>query len=189
MPYLRNPQLTDASQCLVIVVDLQEKLTAAIPQAEKLLSRSRLLLKGAQVLGIPILATEQYPQGLGVTVASISEFIDSPAAKKRFSSVEVLELPAAGEREDGRFRVILTGIEAHVCILQTAYDLQSLGYEVLLPVDAIESQNQIDRDVAFTRMSNAGMALTTVESILLECCETADHPEFKRISRLITGRE
>lgn len=189
MPYLRNSQLADASQCLVIVVDLQEKLTAAIPQSEILLSRCRLLLRGAQVMGIPIIATEQYPQGLGETVESISDFIESTVAKKRFSSVESLGLPAAGERNDGRFRVILTGIEAHVCILQTAYDLQSLGYEVILPVDAIGSRNQLDCDVAITRMSNAGMTLATVESILLECCESADHPEFKTISRMITGRD
>ncbi len=187
--YLRSPQLARASECLVIAVDLQDKLLAGMSDREELIARSRLLLRGARTLEIPLLATEQYPQGLGSTTESIAELIPEPVAKKRFSSVEALDLPCAGERDDDRFRVIVFGIEAHVCILQTVFDLQSLGYEVIVPVDAVTSRNRIDRDTALQRMQSTGVTLTTVETLLFECCETAEHPNFKTISRMITGRE
>ncbi|MCG6155504.1 isochorismatase family protein [Rubinisphaera margarita] len=187
--YLRSPQLARASECLVIAVDLQEKLLAGMSDREDLLARCRLLLRGARELEIPVLATEQYPQGLGSTEPSIAELIPHAAAKKRFSSVETLDLPCAGERDDDRFRVIVLGIEAHVCILQTVFDLQSLGYEILIPVDAVTSRNAIDRQTALQRMQSMGVTLTTVETLLFECCETAEHPRFKTVSRMITGRE
>lgn len=187
--YVRSYELARPEQCLVLVSDLQEKLVAVMPDRSQLMERSCQLLRGAELLGVPIIGTEQYPQGLGKTVPEIAPFLPDPPAKKRFSCVEALQLPAAGERSDGRFRIVLIGIEAHVCIQQTAFDLQSIGYEVILPTDAIFSQRAEDRTTALRRMETAGMTLTSTQALLFEWCETAEHPQFKAISRLVTGRE
>ncbi|MBL4885391.1 MAG: isochorismatase family protein [Planctomycetaceae bacterium] len=187
--YLRSHELIQPTQSLMIVIDLQEKLLAAIPDAESFTNDVCRLLKVADVLDVPMLATEQYPQGLGATVSPVCEYLDSPVEKKRFSSVEALNLPGAGERQDGRFRAVLVGIEAHVCVLQTAFDLQAIGYEVVIPVDAVRSQKNLDYETAIRRLENSGMTLTTIESLIFEWCGTAAHPEFKKISRIVTGRE
>ncbi len=186
--YIRSPELVGPDQSLVIVSDLQEKLMAVIPESERLVHRCGLLLQGAEWLNVPILGTEQYPQGLGPTVPALAKFLPNPPAKKRFSCVEALNLPAAGERADERFRAVVIGIETHVCVLQTAFDLQALGYEVLLPVDALASQQHQDTEIALRRMESAGMTLTTTQMLLLEWCETAEHPRFKDLSRLVLGR-
>ena len=187
--YLRSYELAQPEHCLMIVIDLQEKLLKAIPDAEDFTNDVCKVLKVARLLEIPISGTEQYPQGLGTTVSPVADYLDDPVEKMRFSSVESLGLVGAGERKDGRFRAVLVGIEAHVCVLQTAFDLQAIGYEVVIPVDAIRSQKQLDYDIAIKRMENSGITLTTIESLIFEWCETADHPEFKTISRIVTGRE
>lgn len=186
---LRSSLLTSPELSLVLVSDLQTRLLAAMPDQSRLIAQCRLLLRGAKLLDVPVVGTEQYPQGLGRTLPEIAEFLPDPPEKLRFSCVEALQLPPVAERTDGRSRVVLLGIETHVCILQTAFDLQSLGYEVLLPVDALSSQQEIDHVTALRRMETAGMTLTTVQSLLFEWCETAAHPHFKTLSRLVTGRE
>lgn len=186
--YLRSRELSRPEQSLVLVSDIQERFMPVLEGATEFVARCRLALAGAQLLEVPIIGTEQYPRGLGKTIPEIAEFLIDPPSKLRFSCVEALNLPAVGEREDGRDRVVLLGLEAHVCVLQTAFDLQALGYQVILPVDAIRSQNAEDCQVALRRMENAGMTLTTVQSLLFEWCETAEHPQFKALSRLVTGR-
>lgn len=186
--YTRSPELTSPEQSLVIVSDMQERFMPVIPEVERLLQRCEQLLQGAEWFDIPILGTEQYPQGLGPTVPRLAKFLPNPPAKKRFSCVEALNLPAAGEREDQRFRAVLIGIETHVCVLQTAFDLQALGYEVLLPVDALASQQQQDTEIALRRLESAGMTLVTTQMLLFEWCQTAEHPRFKDLSRLVLGR-
>lgn len=187
--YLRSYELIQPQQSLMIVIDLQEKLLAAMSDVETFTNGICRLLKAAQLLEIPITGTEQYPQGLGPTVSPICDYLDNPAEKKRFSSVEALDWPGAGEREDGRFRAVLTGIEAHVCVLQTAFDLQAIGYDVIIPVDAVRSQKDLDYKTALRRLENSGMTLTTIESLIFEWCSTAEHPKFKAISRIVTRRE
>lgn len=186
--YIRSGELALPEQSLVIVSDVQERLVAPIAERLKLIERCRLLLRGAALLEVPILATEQYPQKLGRTVPELTDWVVDPPAKLRFSCVEALALTAVGERTDARRRAVLVGIETHVCIQQTAFDLQSLGYEVILPVDALASQRASDHEVALRRMENSGMTLTTTQALLFEWCQTAEHPQFKALSQLITGR-
>ncbi|WP_237226533.1 isochorismatase family protein [Rubinisphaera sp. JC750] len=186
--YVRSAQLASPDQCFVIVSDIQDRLMEVLPDREHLLERSQMLLEGAKLLSIPIVGTEQYPQGLGETVPEIQPYLDNPPAKKRFSCVEALDIPPAAEREDGRFRAVIVGIEAHICVQQTAFDLLSLGYEVIIPADAIDSISESDWHLALRRMESAGMTVTSVQSLLFEWCETAEHPQFKAISRLIQGK-
>ncbi len=187
--YIPSHELISPTQSLVIVIDVQEKLLAAIPDSKNLTKSICRLLQGAKLFEIPVLGTEQYPQGLGATVSPVDEYLEAPPEKKRFSSVETLQLPGAGEREDDRFRAVLVGIETHVCVQQTALDLQAIGYDVVIPVDAVRSRNQLDYETALRRLENSGATLTTIESLLFEWCGTAEHPNFKTLSRIVTGRE
>lgn len=187
--YIRSRELILPEQSLVIVIDVQEKLIAAIDQADKLIDSIAGLLEAARLFHVPILGTEQYPQGLGKTVSSLGDHLDCPCEKKRFSCVESLQLSGAGEREDDRFRAVLVGIEAHVCVQQTAFDLQSIGYEVVIPVDAVRSRHELDYNTALRRLENSGVTLTTIESLLFEWCATAENPNFKAVSKIVRGRK
>ncbi len=186
--YIRSHELILPGQSILILIDVQEKLLAAIPRAESLVASIHRLLKAARLFQVPICGTEQYPQGLGKTVSPLADYLENPPEKKRFSSVESLQLPAAGERKDGRFRAILLGIEAHVCIQQSALDLLAIGYDVVVPVDAVRSRNQLDYETALRRLENSGATLTTTESLLFEWCATAEDPNFKTISKIVTGK-
>ena len=187
--YLRSPEVVSRANCRLLIVDVQAKLVPLIPVAEALIANNRKLIAGAKALGIPTFATEQYPRGLGGTVPELAEHFETIPEKLRFSCAEVLDWgPAAGEPND-RDQVIVAGIEAPVCVLQTVLDLLALGYRVFVPADAVASRKKLDWKIALERMANHGATLTTTEPVLFECCEVAGTPEFKEISRLIKGED
>jgi nicotinamidase-related amidase len=168
----------------LLVVDVQDKLLPFIRQRESVVWNIRRLIDGAQVLGLPVVATEQYPQGLGPTTAVLAERLTEIPSKLMFSCREcagVLQQLA----ETGRHKVLVVGIESHVCVQQTVLDLLSEGFRVYLAVDAVGSRNVIDYTTALRRMESAGATLTTAEAALFEWCEVAGSPEFKRISALV----
>jgi nicotinamidase-related amidase len=188
--YLRSHELLSRDNSLLVVVDIQEKLLPAIPVRESLIESCRMLLQGAKLLRVPIAATEQYPRGLGPIVPEIRQLLDGNAAEKvRFSCAECLRWPTAAERDDQRWQVVLCGMEAHVCVLQTALDLLAAGYRVYIPADAVASRRKLDWKIGLERMSSAGATITTIESVLFEWCEVSGTPEFKEISRLIKERD
>lgn len=178
-------RLTTADSAL-LVVDVQEKLLAAMTGRARLVFNCRRLVQGAAVLSVPTIATEQYPEGLGPTVAEIAQLLDPRrmATKKSFSCGACGGL-FDGLRSQGITRIVVCGTEAHVCVLQTVLDLIADQWDVYLPVDAIESRFPIDKETAIRRMELAGTVLTTTEATLFEWCETSDHPKFKDISRLV----
>ncbi len=182
----RSAELLSRSRSRLLLIDLQERLLPAIPDRESLVARCRLLAQGARILCIPTHMTEQYPQGLGTTIPEIAEFSANRPSKTRFSCTESLGwLPPS---PDEPFQIVVAGIEAHVCVLQTVLDLLALGYQVHVAVDAVSSRGEIDRQVALRRMELSGAVLTTAETVLFEWCEVAGTPEFKSISKLVTGR-
>ena len=184
--YTRSQSLLTRADSRLVIVDVQERFIPVIPVADQLIANCRKLILGAQVLEVPVSATEQYPRGLGPTTPLLAELLPERPEKMRFSSAE--SLPWArdgGAMQRERFRVVLAGIETHVCILQTAFDLQSAGFEVILPADALASRRKQDWRFALQRMRDAGMTVTTTESILFEWCEVAGTEEFKQISRLV----
>jgi nicotinamidase-related amidase len=182
----RSSELYRRQSSRLLLVDLQERLVPVIPDRETLMARCRLLAQGAQILEIPIHATEQYPKGLGGTLPEIAAFVPNRPEKVRFSCTDCLGWNPPGP--DERFQIVVAGIEAHVCVQQTVLDLLSLGYQVQVPVDAVSSRNDLDKQVAFRRMELSGATITTTEAVLFEWCEAAGTPEFKAISKLITGR-
>jgi nicotinamidase-related amidase len=183
-PLQRSPELMSAADTTLLVVDVQEKLIRLIPQAKRIVWNLRRLLDGARILQVPVLGTEQYPQGLGGTVAELAPLLGKVPGKVAFSCLACPEIVAELNTR-GRSKVLLAGIEAHVCIQQTALDLLAAGHRVYLAVDAIGARFPLDCEMALRRMESAGATLTTTEAALFEWCQTAGTPEFKQISALV----
>jgi nicotinamidase-related amidase len=173
---------------VLVLVDVQDKLLAKIPTAEKLVRNAAFLLDVAALLNVPIRATEQYPKGLGPTHAELQRRLPGePAAKTAFSCcgaesfLEELHMIR-------RPNVVLIGMETHVCISQTAFDLLAAGLHVFLPVDILASRYSIDHETALRRLEQAGAVLTTAEAIAFEWVADASHQHFKTVSRAIIER-
>jgi nicotinamidase-related amidase len=168
----------------LLVVDAQDKLLERIQDREAVVANTIRLVKAAQQLAMPVWATEQYPKGLGPTVGSIAELIPHRPAKTTFHCCAV---PQLLEQLYGRQirHVTLAGIEAHVCVAQTALELLGLGFRVQIPADAVGSRHKIDWEFALRRLEHAGAVVSTTEAALFEWLECSDRPEFKAISELI----
>ena len=185
----RSNQLLSKSASRLVVVDVQQKLLNHIPVAATLVENCRRLIRGAQLLGVPVAATEQYPAGLGATTEVLSELLEDIPEKLRFSCAECLDWDLPGEGDDQRDQVVLCGIEAHVCVVQTALDLAARGFRVFVAADAVASRHKLDWKVALRRLADSGIVVLTTESVLFEWCEVAGTDEFRQISRLVTGKD
>ncbi|MBS0203173.1 MAG: isochorismatase family protein [Planctomycetes bacterium] len=187
---LRSPELLHRAASRLLIVDVQDKLVPTLTEEtrSRLIRSCHFLAEGAQLLGIPTSITEQYPQGLGATVATLQPFCADRPAKKRFSAVEALGWPLAADADDDRFQIVVAGMETHVCILQTVLNLLSCGYQVYVVVDAVASRREIDQRTAIERMAYSGATLVTAEGVLFEWAETAEAAEFKQLSGLVKGR-
>jgi len=173
----------NATDTGLLVVDAQETFLAVVPGAERIVWNIRRLLDAATVLGVPRAATEQYPEKLGSTPPDLLKRLDKPVAKLTFSGAACGESLAAW-KSDGRYRVLLCGIETHVCIAQSAFDLLADGWLVYVPVDAVGTRHAVDHETALRRMEAAGVVLTTTEAAMFEWCRVAGTAEFKQISAL-----
>lgn len=185
--FARSPDLLRREESRLLIVDMQEKLLRVIPEAAAAIASCELLMQGAKTLGIPVSLSEQYPQGLGATVPALAGLADEAAEKLRFSAAGAWEWTLAlGSSE--RPQVVVAGIEAHICVLQTVLDLIAAGFSVSVVEDAVASRSAADCETALRRMRDVGAIVTTAESVLFEWCETAEAPEFKAISRLVKER-
>ncbi len=155
-------------------------------EKDELLRKSLVLLEGLKILDIPLFLTEQYPRGLGPTVEEISNALGPIAAieKATFSCCDEPDYRKLLE-DSGRKTLIVCGIEAHVCVLQTVMDLVASGYTPVVVEDCISSRNPADKRVAIHRMRTEGAVITTCESILFELTRVSGTDEFKAISRLV----
>jgi nicotinamidase-related amidase len=167
----------------LLVVDAQEALLALIPGRERIVWNIRRLLDAAAVLGVPFAGTEQYPEKLKPTVAELKERLGLAPDKMAFSACVCGEIFERW-RCEGRFRILVCGIETHVCIMQTALDLLAAGFEPYLAVDAVGARYAIDHETALRRLETSGVVLTTTETAMFEWCATAETVEFKKISAL-----
>jgi nicotinamidase-related amidase len=183
--YLRSGELLSRDASRLLIVDMQEKLLPLIPTADRVIGNCGRLIDGAKILRVPVFATEQYPKGLGATVRVLAEKLADVPPKLRFSCAEVLDWGTAAEQADGRHQIVVAGIEAHVCVLQTVLDFLAAGYQVFVPADGVTSRGDIDREIALERMAGCGATIVTTESVLFEWCEQSGTPEFKQISQLI----
>jgi len=172
--------------CAGLAIDIQERLFPHMDQHEELLRKSLILIEGLKILGVPLFVTEQYPRGLGPTLEAITEAMGGiPVIEKiAFSCCDEAKTLEELEKS-GRKTLIIFGIEAHVCVLQTVIDLVGLGYTAVLVEDCISSRNVLDKQVAIERMRTESAVISTCESILFELARKAGTDEFKAISRLV----
>ncbi len=180
----RSNQLMNANNSALLVIDVQEKLIPLIFNHRRVVWNIGRLLDAAQLLGVRVLATEQYPKGLGHTITELRPRLSEAPAKTMFSCRECVEL-FAPLREQGIENLLLVGIEAHVCVQQTALDMLAGGFNVFLAIDAIGSRFEFDYATAIERMKGCGATATTTESAIFEWCESAANPQFKQISQLV----
>ena len=178
---------TDRSDTVLVIVDAQERMMSAIRKSERVIDQISRLVRGCKELNVPILVTEQYPKGLGPTVAPIREALGegyNPLEKISFSAAKDLDFMRAFEAS-GKHQVLICGVETHVCVYQTARDLHNLGWTVEVVADAVASRTQRNRNIALTRMEHHGIDFSTVEMALFDMMESADIPEFKAVSAIV----
>jgi nicotinamidase-related amidase len=168
------------SETGLLVVDVQEKLVAAVKEPADWVERVEILVKAAKLFEIPVGITEQVPTKLGKTVPAILQAAGqvAPISKTLFSAAE------AG-RSLGKKKVLVAGCETHVCIRQTVYDLRLKEIQPVLVADAVGSRRDSDRQLALQEMRHDGIVVATTEAVLFELLEGAEHPKFKEIQALI----
>jgi nicotinamidase-related amidase len=167
----------------LLVVDMQERLVPAMTGGQRIAWNVRRLVDAAKALGLPAVGTEQYPKGLGPTLPELASQIGPLPCKLSFSCGGCGEI-FDDLRDRGVQKILVCGIEAHVCVAQTVMDLLADGWRVYVAVDAVGSRFDHDCRTALARMDSAGAVLTTVEAAMFEWCESAESPEFKTIQRL-----
>jgi hypothetical protein len=174
----------ELSQALII--DIQEKLLPHVLDNQLVLCNNEILVKGLQLLDVPITISEQYPNGLGQTVYDLKKLLneDLKFEKRSFSCFGESKLENHILSSNKRI-LIVSGLESHVCVLQTVLDSIELGLLPVVVVDCVGSRNSLDHQIAISRLEKAGAILTTHESLLFELCQTSDNKRFKEISNLI----
>lgn len=171
----------------VILVDVQDKLFAKINYNELLLKNLILAIQAFQILDIPILVSEQYPKGLGHTIGelkSILGFHYQPFEKTSFSAIKEKTIQQQVKKMS-KENWILIGIEAHVCVLQTALDLKNFGYHPIVLADVVGSRHYENKQIALEQLRSEKVKVSSIESILFEILKDANHTEFKKISSLL----
>jgi len=178
----------EAGQCVLAVIDIQEKLLPAIVNREELVRNSRVLIRLAEVLNIPVLLTTQYVRGLGPTVAEIAELLPdvSPIDKMEFGCFGREEFRTAMRELPGcRTTVLLCGIESHICVMQTALGALDNGYAVHVASDAIGSRSERNCRLGIDRMESAGCVISSTEMMMYELLRRSGTAEFKEMLQYI----
>jgi nicotinamidase-related amidase len=171
---------------ILVVIDVQEKFVTHINDYGTVGKNIGILIKGAKRLGIPILVTEQYPKGLGRTAEDLAELIEkfNPIEKDMFSCFREPKFKDVLKKAV-KSHIVITGIESHVCVLQTVLDLIKDGYSVVVVSDAVGSRSKENKDTALTLMREAGAVITSTESIIFQWLEKSGTPEFKEVQALV----
>lgn len=182
----RHSTILRREDTALLIIDVQERIFRVMLNSENLIKNITNLIEGFKILGSPIFITEQYPKGLGETESRIKSALGEivPLQKMSFSCAGAGDLFDTLKTKNIK-QVVLAGIESHVCVQQTALDLLENGFQVNLAADACSSRKEIDYNTALSRMRNAGIIVTTTESILFELLGVCGTDEFKQISKII----
>jgi hypothetical protein len=178
--------MLERQRSLLIVTDIQGKLARLMFQREELFRNIGIIIDGCKILGVPILWIEQYPDGLGATVEEIASHLEglSPLSKKTFSALRD-ERIRSGFMELNRDQILMTGIEAHICIYQTSMDMLSRGFETHVLCDAVSSRTETNKNIGLEKIIRAGGHLSSVETVLFELLGEAEGEQFKQILNLV----
>lgn len=190
MPQLPRLRKCSLAHSLLLAVDLQQRLGDAMPGKvlNRVLQNAALLARAAEILAIPVVLTEQYPEGLGATHPLMAAALPPglrPLTKTSFSCLGSADFRAALGAHPARLQTVLVGMEAHICILQTALDLARAGHEVFVVEDAICSRRLENYQNALTRLQQADINVVSAESVVFEWMEDSRHPEFRQIQSLL----
>ena len=171
---------------VLVIVDVQGKLATLMHDRESLYKNLVAMTAGAKELGLPVLWVEQIPHKLGPTITELSELLpgQSPISKSAFSCCGEPEFMQA-LKNTGRQQVMVVGIEAHICVYQTAMDLHKAGYDVEVVADAVSSRTGQNKNIALDKLGKAGVGITCTEMALFELMKTADAPQFRAVAKLI----
>jgi nicotinamidase-related amidase len=183
---MRHPSLLRKDDTILAIVDIQTKLLNVMFDKERLISSCRKLIQSAKLLEIPMIMTEQYPEGMGLTDSEILNLLPEMKAitKMSFSCCGVGDFDQR-LKSLGKKQVMIIGIESHICVLQTAHDLLHRGFFVYIPYDAVSSRKEGDYKNALERMRQAGAVIGSVESAIFEMMKTAEISVFRQISKII----
>ncbi|HDM88874.1 MAG TPA: hydrolase [Candidatus Bathyarchaeota archaeon] len=178
--------LLSRDETALIIIDVQEKLFERVEDGDRIADSICKLIRFANILGIPIILTEQYPEGLGPTIHRIRELIPNvkPIEKIEFSCMASREFRRRISEINVK-NLVLTGIEAHICVAQTAIEAITSGYKVYVVYDAISSRHRDDKAIAIERMKQHGVYMVTSEMLMYEVLRRAGTPEFKEILKLV----
>jgi nicotinamidase-related amidase len=180
------PNMLTTDNTVVVAIDFQERLFQVMHEKEKLLKNVLKLIKGSLALGVPVNLTEQYPKGLGPTLPEIKELLPEaqPIEKTCFNCCDEGSFTRVLE-ESKRKQILICGIEAHICVYQTAMALLRAGYEVQVVADCVSSRDPGNRMVSLFKMGGAGVSSTTVETALFELLKVGRGDTFKEISNIV----
>lgn len=178
--------LLTREETILVLIDIQGKLAEIVYESDLIINNIAKISEGVQILGIPVLWLEQYPKGLGPTIEKIGQTLPNqkPIEKITFSAYDTNEFVDKLEKE-GRKKVLLAGIETHICVYQTAVQLLQNGYEVEVLVDCVSSRTKKNHDIGIQKMMQLGVKVTSVEMALFEMLQVAKGDQFKAISRLV----
>ena len=181
--------LIDAAKSSLLIVDVQERLLPVMAAGNSVVERSKILLKAAKALDVPVAVSEQYPKGLGHTVETLIQDIgNAPVFEKSAFSCwrdDGLRKHFTVHHDGGRPQVIIAGIEAHVCVAQTAIDMAQAGFGVFVVADAVSSRAEASVALALARMGQSAVEVVNTEMAVFELLGKAGTPEFKALSALI----
>ena len=185
-----SPALLQRDRSALVVIDMQERLMPAIAEADAVTRAAGILIEAARHLEVPVVVTEQYPKGLGSTIDAISGRLPNDAAvveKMTFSAARNHDFGSQIDdfKAGGRDHIVICGVESHVCVMQTAADLDAQGYTVHIVADACGSRAPASKDAALARFEALGISRVTTEMVLFEWLEVAGTPKFKAVSRLV----
>lgn len=170
---------------LILVIDIQERLKPAMDRSERVVNNTKILLESAKLLDIPVLFTEQYPKGLGNTLKEIIDIKENPQVFEKNSFTGCIDGVNSKLREMGKKKIIIVGMETHVCVYQTCRDLLSDGYDVHIAEDAVSSRTHENYKNALGLMRDMGAVISNTETILFDLLKKAGSDEFKAISKMI----
>jgi nicotinamidase-related amidase len=174
-----------ATASILVVVDLQTRFLASVPERDRILAKAAFLIQTARLLGVPVVVTEQVPHKMGTTAHEISALLDvPPIAKSSFGCCEEPRFIETLEATDRR-EVVLVGVETHICIAQTAVGLLAQGYDVAVCPDGVGARSHGRHELGMQRIRDAGAAPIDTEGVVYEWLETADHPRFREALELV----
>ncbi len=184
---MAHPAIVQALNCQFVFIDIQEKLVGAMLGADYSAMRKQCetLATAAMLLEIPCLITEQYPKGLGHTVPELASLLNHAPVVEKTAFSAMAEPKFSRQLTSDKPQIVLAGMEAHICVLQTALDMQAAGKQVFVLEDAVISRNPANKANALARLRQAGVIVSNTESVLFECLGKAEGDAFKQISKLI----